>query len=68
MLENIMTKQGLGFVEELHNATCLNTDINIKVALLQEMFKCNITPSSLQHLVNSFHVGTAHPGYSYLAT
>ncbi|KAJ0555733.1 hypothetical protein HanRHA438_Chr07g0294001 [Helianthus annuus] len=39
MLENIMTKQGLGFLEELHNATCLNTDMNIILALLQDMFK-----------------------------
>ncbi|MFS8025470.1 hypothetical protein Hanom_Chr16g01475301 [Helianthus anomalus] len=39
MLENIMTKQGLGFLEELHNTTCLNKDMNIKLALLQDMFK-----------------------------
>ncbi|MFS7955648.1 hypothetical protein Hanom_Chr07g00645091 [Helianthus anomalus] len=39
MLENIMTKQGLGFLEELNNSTCLNIDMNIKKVLLQDMFK-----------------------------
>ncbi|MFS7924299.1 hypothetical protein Hanom_Chr03g00270951 [Helianthus anomalus] len=39
MLEDIMTKQGVRFMEELHNATCLNTDMNIKMALMQDMFK-----------------------------
>ncbi|MFS7933369.1 hypothetical protein Hanom_Chr04g00378921 [Helianthus anomalus] len=39
MLEDIMTKQGVGFMEELHNGTCLNTDMNIKMALMQDMFK-----------------------------
>ncbi|KAJ0534526.1 hypothetical protein HanIR_Chr09g0420761 [Helianthus annuus] len=39
LLENIMTKQGLGFMEELHNATCLNTDMYSKMALMQDMFK-----------------------------
>ncbi|MFS7941955.1 hypothetical protein Hanom_Chr06g00482401 [Helianthus anomalus] len=27
MFENIMTRQSLGFIEELYNATCLNTDM-----------------------------------------
>ncbi|MFS7994943.1 hypothetical protein Hanom_Chr12g01112061 [Helianthus anomalus] len=30
MLEDIMTKQGVGFMEELQNAMCLNTDMDIK--------------------------------------
>ncbi|KAJ0917898.1 hypothetical protein HanRHA438_Chr05g0211341 [Helianthus annuus] len=39
LLENIMIKQGIGFMEELHNATCLNTDMDSKMALMQDMFK-----------------------------
>ncbi|KAF5791661.1 hypothetical protein HanXRQr2_Chr09g0397331 [Helianthus annuus] len=39
LLEDIMTKQGVGFMEELHNATCLNTYMDLKMALMQDMFK-----------------------------
>ncbi|XP_022032538.1 uncharacterized protein LOC110933634 [Helianthus annuus] len=39
LLENLMTKQGIGFMEELHNATCLNTDMDSKMALMQDIFK-----------------------------
>ncbi|MFS7890882.1 hypothetical protein Hanom_Chr00s000163g01626121 [Helianthus anomalus] len=37
-LENIMTKQSLGSIEELYNATCLNTDMTVKLTLLHDMF------------------------------
>ncbi|MFS7954502.1 hypothetical protein Hanom_Chr07g00631241 [Helianthus anomalus] len=39
LLEDIMTKQGIGFMEELHNATCLNTDMDLIMALMQDTFK-----------------------------
>ncbi|MFS7994554.1 hypothetical protein Hanom_Chr12g01107431 [Helianthus anomalus] len=39
MLEDIMTKQGVRFMEELHNAPCLNIDMNIQMVLMQDMFK-----------------------------
>ncbi|MFS7977242.1 hypothetical protein Hanom_Chr10g00901761 [Helianthus anomalus] len=38
MFENIMTKQSLGFLKELYNTTCLNTDMTIKLALLHDIF------------------------------
>ena len=38
-LENIMTKQRLGLMEELHNATCTNTKMDSKLELMQDMFK-----------------------------
>ncbi|MFS7955541.1 hypothetical protein Hanom_Chr07g00643881 [Helianthus anomalus] len=34
-----MTKQGVGFMEELHNATYLNIDMDLKMALMQDIFK-----------------------------
>ncbi|MFS8033731.1 hypothetical protein Hanom_Chr17g01573041 [Helianthus anomalus] len=37
-LENIMTKQSLGFIEKLYNATCLNTDMTVNLVLSHDMF------------------------------
>ncbi|KAM0038196.1 hypothetical protein Hdeb2414_s0013g00412031 [Helianthus debilis subsp. tardiflorus] len=34
-----MTKQRLGFMEELHNATSTNTEIDSKLELMQDMFR-----------------------------
>ena len=39
LLEDIMTKKGIGFMEELHNTMCLNTDMDLKMALMHDMFK-----------------------------
>ncbi|MFS7926870.1 hypothetical protein Hanom_Chr04g00302221 [Helianthus anomalus] len=42
ILVNIMTKQSLGFLEELYNATCMNTNMTGKLALLHDMFKWRV--------------------------
>ncbi|MFS8007477.1 hypothetical protein Hanom_Chr14g01261421 [Helianthus anomalus] len=36
-MENIMTEQRLVFLQELCNATCLNPDMTVKLALLTDM-------------------------------
>ncbi|MFS8002479.1 hypothetical protein Hanom_Chr13g01202541 [Helianthus anomalus] len=36
-VENIMTKRCLGFLEELNNAACLNTELTLILALLPDM-------------------------------